>query len=106
MITVTDDAVEHIKELLAEEDRATKGLRLFTTKGGCSGMEYNMEIDGQHDGDHVVEAGDVKVFLSQDSEPYLKGSVIDYNSGLTNTGFRIQNPNAKQTCGCGTSFEA
>ncbi|MEM9446075.1 MAG: iron-sulfur cluster assembly accessory protein [Verrucomicrobiota bacterium] len=106
MITITQDAVEHIKGLIPEEDRVEKGLRLYIEKGGCSGLSYEMKIDIQQAGDSMIESGGIKVFLDEESSKYLKGSTISYNTGLTNTGFRINNPNAKQTCGCGTSFEA
>ncbi len=106
MITVTDSAVKQLRTLLAgraDADRA--GLRLFVENGGCSGLSYGMEFGESHPGDETVERDGVRVFVDAASAAHLRGSAIDYFDGLTGTGFRIQNPNAKRTCGCGTSFE-
>ena len=106
MITVTGSAVKHLRTLLAERpDAAQAGLRLFVENGGCSGMSYGMEFGAGRTDDELVEQDGVRVFVDKASSAYLHGSVIDYYDGLTGTGFRIQNPNAKRTCGCGTSFE-
>lgn len=106
MITVTDSAVKHLRTLLSDRPDADRaGLRLFVENGGCSGLSYGMEFGEAHAGDDTVEQGGVRVFVDADSAAHLRGSVIDYYDGLTGTGFRIQNPNAKRTCGCGTSFE-
>lgn len=106
MITVTEKAREHIRELVPEGERGEKGLRIFIDKGGCSGLQYNMEVDGAKAGDHEEVCEDVRVILDEESQGYLRGSTIDYLDTLTTTGFHIVNPNAKQTCGCGTSFQA
>jgi iron-sulfur cluster assembly protein len=106
MITLTPRACDAIRGLVPAERRDTDGLRIFVEKGGCSGLSYAMTIAPASPGDHTVESGGVCVFLDAGSARYLKGTVIDYSDSLTNTGFRFQNPNAKQTCGCGTSFEA
>lgn len=106
MITVTGSAVKHLRTLLADRpDAARAGLRLFVENGGCSGMSYGMEFGPAQPGDEAVEQDGVRVFVDRESASHLRGSVIDYYDGLTGTGFRIQNPNAKRTCGCGTSFE-
>ena len=106
MITVTGSAVKHLRTMLADRPDADRaGLRLYVENGGCSGMSYGMEFGEAHAGDELVEQEGVRVFVDQESSTYLNGSVIDYYDGLTGTGFRIQNPNAKRTCGCGTSFE-
>jgi iron-sulfur cluster assembly accessory protein len=106
MIDVTPSAAAQIRELVPAGDRAAKGLRLFVEKGGCSGLSYGMNIDGRHEGDLEIPCEDVRVFLDAESTGYLKGSKLDYEDGLTSRGFKLINPNAKQTCGCGTSFEA
>jgi len=107
MITVTDSAVQQLKLLLADHaDSAGKGLRLFVEKGGCAGLQYGMAIEAQQSGDAVIESGGVQFFVDAASAAYLQGSVIDYDDGLAGAGFRINNPNAARSCGCGTSFEA
>jgi iron-sulfur cluster assembly protein len=106
MITVTDNAVNHLRALLAEQDApANSGLRIFVENGGCSGMQYGMTVAQAQPDDEVTARDGVSVFIDPASAVHLRGSVIDYNDDLTGTGFRIQNPNAKRTCGCGTSFE-
>ena len=106
MITVTGSAVKHLRTRLADRPDADQaGLRLFVENGGCSGMSYGMEFGPAKPGDEAVEQDGVRVFVDQESASHLRGSVIDYYDGLTGTGFRIQNPSAKRSCGCGTSFE-
>lgn len=106
MIQVSDSAVKAIRQLVVGQDAPDAGLRIFVQKGGCSGLQYAMTIARPEPTDLKVDAGEACVYLDEESQKYLKGSVIDYSSGLSNTGFKIENPNARQTCGCGTSFEA
>ncbi len=108
MIQVTDNAVQHLRELVPDAgDRQTLGLRLFIEKGGCSGLSYGMKIAAHEDGDTTLSpAADVRLFVDPESEPHLRGCTIDYSDALTGAGFRIINPNAVRTCGCGTSFES
>lgn len=106
MITVTASAVKHLQSLLAEQDDpAGKGLRIGVETGGCSGMQYTMGFDLPKEGDRVIERDGVSVYVSPDCSQHLDGSTLDYADGLTGAGFRIQNPHARRTCGCGTSFE-
>ena len=107
MITVTDNAVKHLRSLLAEQDELAPGagLRIFIETGGCSGLQYSMNFDAPHEGDAVSECDGVRVLVDAASIPHLRGATVDYCDDLTGTGFRIQNPNARRTCGCGTSFE-
>lgn len=106
MITVTDSAVKHLQILIAEHpDSADKGLRIFVEAGGCAGMQYGMALDHLKEGDEVIERGGVKVIVDAFSAGYLRGSTIDFSDELTGAGFRISNPNAARSCGCGTSFE-
>src|SRR4051794_38650312 len=105
MISLTESAVKHLQGLVRTQDDATKGLRLSVEKGGCAGMEYAMALDHTHEGDDVLEQEGVKVMIDSQSLPFLRGSTIDYCDDLTGTGFRINNPNAVRSCGCGTSFE-
>lgn len=106
MVTLTDTAAAQIKELASADGRAGAGLRLSVDHGGCSGMQYVLTIAPSQEGDRPVTHAGASLFLDPACEPYVDGSVVDYEDGLTNAGFRINNPKAKQTCGCGTSFEA
>lgn len=105
MITLTEAAVRHLQTLIAEKGDESKGLRLFVEKGGCAGMQYGMTLDAQEAGDEVFPHGPVRVIVDPESLQYLQGSEIDYSDDLTGTGFRLKNPNAVRSCGCGTSFE-
>lgn len=107
MITVTDSAVKHLRTLLDERGDASAdtGLRISIDRGGCSGLQYGMSFGEPQPGDELVERDGVRVMVDAGSITHLQGSEIDYHDDLTGSGFRIQNPNAKRTCGCGTSFE-
>ena len=105
MISLTDSALRHLQALVRAQDDATKGLRLSVEKGGCAGREYAMALDHTKEGDDVLEQEGVRVMIDPESLPYLRGATIDYCDDLTGTGFRINNPNAVRSCGCGTSFE-
>ncbi len=106
MITITPQAAERIAELLAEKGAGPdEGLRLFVEKGGCSGMQYGMALGPAEADDESVSAGAVQVHVASGSRPHLEGLTLDYHNGLTGAGFRIHNPNAVRSCGCGTSFE-
>lgn len=105
MIQVTDRAAHHIRELTAHSDSA-HGLRLFIEKGGCAGLSYGMEVAPAQSDDQRWEQQGARLFLAADSVNLLEGCTLDFEEELTHTGFKIINPKAKQTCGCGTSFEA
>ena len=106
MITVTDKAAGELRALL-ERKGATPdcGLRLAVRKGGCAGWQYVMEIAAPEAGDTVVEVAGARVIVAADSTGKLHGCQIDYCDDLNDAGFRIENPNAARSCGCGTSFE-
>lgn len=107
MITVTDNAVRHLRSLLETHTAAERrGLRVQISKGGCSGLQYEMLLDAPKDGDAVVARDGVEFLVDPESSHLLSGATLDYHDGLTGTGFQILNPNAARTCGCGTSFEA
>jgi iron-sulfur cluster assembly accessory protein len=107
MIKVTDNAVRQLQSLLAETESASgKGLRVQIAKGGCSGLQYEMSLAAGQADDEVLERDGVQFLVDRESAPYLDGATLDFNGGLTGTGFQIVNPNAARTCGCGTSFEA
>jgi len=105
-VHLTENAVVEVRSMLARPENAGKNLRLYIEQGGCSGMQYGMVFDEQRDGDLVSRAGDVLVLVDPDSANYLRGTVVDFSDALTGGGFKISNPNAKQSCGCGKSFEA
>lgn len=106
-LTLTASAAAHLRELLEDRDAspAEMGLRLFVEKGGCAGMNYAMKIDAPKDQDEIAERDGVRVFVDPDSLAFLAGSEVDYVDALNDAGFKIHNPNAARSCGCGTSFE-
>jgi len=108
IITLTPYAVEMVKKVLAREGLSEQhALRVGVVGGGCSGFSYQLDFDDQtQDGDLVAEYDGVQVRIDPTSAPYLKGMQIDYVSSLHGGGFKFLNPNAAQTCGCGSSFSA
>jgi iron-sulfur cluster assembly accessory protein len=106
-IKITPRALERIKELLAKEANQNAGLRLYISGGGCAGMSYGMSIDDTvGNDDAVVKSSGVKVVVDKLSLIYLRGSTIDYEETLQTSGFKVENPNAAASCGCGLSFKA
>ena len=104
-ILITDAAIEAIGNAIKEEGEDGDGLRVSVVGGGCSGYQYNLDFEKEpRMGDLTLEYGDVKIFVDPISAGYLKGTTIDFVSGLNGTGFKFENPNAKRTCGCGSSF--
>ena len=107
MITVTDGAASKIVALIAEENKTSGGLRVFVQGGGCSGFQYGLMIEegeGDTSADRVFESNGVRLYVDPISLRYLGGAQVDFVDNLTGGGFTIQNPNAKSTCGCGSSF--
>ncbi len=106
MITLTPSAIAHLKELLQSHQAGPGvGLRLQIEKGGCAGMQYAMKLDEAREGDERVSSGDVSVLIDTGSAGFLRGCILDYVDSLNDSGFKIENPNAVRSCGCGTSFE-
>lgn len=105
VISLTESAAEEVKSLLARPEHTGKTLRIFVEQGGCSGMQYSMVFDEKRDGDWVGEQRGVTVLVDAFSAQYLRGTMVDFSAALTGGGFKISNPNAKQSCGCGKSFE-
>lgn len=105
LLSITDKAIQQIKTIAETENLdGKKGLRLAVTGGGCSGLSYKIEFSEQKDRDNVFDYGGVKVLVDPKSIIYLKGIVLDFKDGLNGKGFVFDNPNAKNTCGCGESF--
>jgi iron-sulfur cluster assembly accessory protein len=107
VIVLTASAAAQLKVLVQSKglDPATAGLRLSVEKGGCAGMQYAMDISPAQTGDVVVERDGARLFVAGDSLKWLDGCEIDYEDGLSGAGFRVKNPHATRSCGCGTSFE-
>jgi iron-sulfur cluster assembly accessory protein len=109
MINVTETAASKIAELLVEEGRLGAGLRVFVQGGGCSGFQYGLMIDegdGDAEADQVFEVNGVRLLVDPISLRYLSGAEVDFVDNNMGGGFTIKNPNAKSTCGCGSSFQA
>ena len=106
VVTITDEALGQLKNLLEQEGNPDLGLRLFVSGGGCSGLQYGMAFDDEvRDGDEVVEQSGVKIIVDDFSAPHVRGSEIDYVDGLMGAGFTVHNPNAVHSCSCGHSFD-
>jgi iron-sulfur cluster assembly protein/iron-sulfur cluster insertion protein len=106
VITLTPSAVAEVRSLLTLPENAGKHMRYYVEQGGCSGMQYGMVFDEARDGDVISEQAGVKVLVDTVSVDFLRGMVVDFSDALTGGGFKISNPNAKQSCGCGKSFAA
>lgn len=105
MIRVTDSAVVQLRELLNDRAEAGAGLRLMVEKGGCAGFQYAMKIDQPKAGDESLEKDGVFFYVDAESRGYLNDCEVDYVETLSDRGFKIRNPNAVRSCGCGSSFE-
>lgn len=107
VISLTEQAIRQVKAILTRENIEDHGLRVAVTSGGCSGYSYGLDFETQaRPGDIVASFDGVKIYVDAASAQYLNGTVIDYVSGLQESGFKFNNPNVKGTCGCGTSFSA
>lgn len=107
-VKISERAVEQIRKLMiAENASEDAGLRVGVKSGGCSGLSYYMEFkNAPLANDHVIDCGDVKIFVDVFSAMYLNGSELDFTDGLNGQGFSWNNPNASRSCGCGQSFSA
>ena len=106
-LSLTESAAAKILELMAEEPEGEATvLRVAIQGGGCSGFQYGLGFDrGPVDGDHELTLHGVDVVVDPYSAPYLRGAQIDFLNGLQESGFKIENPNAVSSCGCGHSFQ-
>jgi iron-sulfur cluster assembly protein len=106
MITLTDKGAEKVREFLSSQHAVapTAGLRVGVRGGGCSGFQYALAFDEQHDGDTIFEDKGIRLLVDTPSLPYVKGSTIDFVDGLQGAGFKVDNPNVIAACGCGSSF--
>lgn len=106
LIELTANAVAELRHLLAQPENAGKQFRVYVEQGGCSGMQYGMVFDECREGDLIRRQEDIAVLVDAFSAQYLRGTQVDFSEALTGGGFKISNPNAKQSCGCGKSFQA
>ncbi|MBK7219362.1 MAG: iron-sulfur cluster insertion protein ErpA [Candidatus Promineofilum sp.] len=106
-VSMTEAAGATVRNLLIQKNVPDYGLRVFVAGGGCSGMQYGMALEAEaRDYDHVIEQDGVKIFIDPTSMMYLEGATIDYVDSIMGGGFKIENPNAVTSCGCGSSFKA
>ena len=106
-ITVTKQAVKRLKAVMKCEDKDNQYLRMSVESGGCSGMSYKMDFSSEKkEFDKIFETNGLSVICDLKSWLYLKNIEVDYSDDLLNGGFKINNPNAERSCGCGTSFSA
>ena len=106
VVTITEAAAQKVKQLMDRDKRDESfGLRVKVVGGGCSGLQYQLVFDNERqEWDQEFEQNGVKVLVDTKSAVYLVGSTVDYVDDLNGTGFKIDNPNATSTCGCGQSF--
>ena len=105
MINLTAPAAEAVRELINKRELDGYALRVFISGGGCSGFQYGMALDDNiRESDYVVESDGIKVLVDEVSFDYLRGATVDYVEDLMGGGFKIENPNAVSSCGCGQSF--
>lgn len=105
-LTLTESAIGRVRALIEEKEAQDHALRVFISGGGCSGFQYGMALDDNPlETDHRYDFGGVPVVVDPQSMGYLAGAIIDYEDDLMGGGFKIENPNAVSTCGCGHSFK-
>jgi iron-sulfur cluster assembly protein len=108
LINMTETAVAQLRELITQQEGASPdlGLRVFVYPGGCSGMSYGMAFEDQPaEDDLTIAVSGLKLYVDEMSTQYISGATIDYEDSLMGGGFRILNPNAVRSCGCGHSFD-
>ncbi len=105
IISVTDRALCEIKNIMARQaPDGEVGLRVGVVGGGCSGLSYSMDLGTKREHDHVQCLDGLEIFIDPKSAVYLKGTTLEYQDGLNGRGFVFENPNSRNTCGCGESF--
>src|SRR5262245_17240661 len=105
VVTLTESAADEVRSLLKLPENAGRTLRVYVEQGGCSGMQYSMVFDERRPDDLNADQRGISVLVDPFSAKYLRGAVMDFSDALTGGGFKISNPNARQSCGCGKSFE-
>ena len=104
-IHISDTAAKHVQRFSQMEGKEGYGIRVGVKGGGCSGLTYVLDLVPEPgENDKVIEENGMRLFVDKKSYVFLAGTTLDYSGGLNGKGFEFQNPNAKTTCGCGTSF--
>ena len=104
-ISISEEAVEHVRNFAQQADQPNSHLRVGVKGGGCSGLTYVLDlVDEPSEDDKVLEEHGLQLFVDRKSYVFLAGTILEYSGGLNGKGFVFNNPNAKTTCGCGTSF--
>jgi iron-sulfur cluster insertion protein len=107
MLAFSPAAVVKVKNMAEKEQLEGHGVRVMIVGGGCSGFSYDMDFENEaREGDEVFEFEGLKVYVDPMSFQYLQGTTVDYVETFSFSGFHFENPNAKRTCGCGSSFSA
>jgi len=105
IIAITDAAADKINQIITEQANGETALRMRVVGGGCSGFQYQLALeDTPNVDDNVFSSNGITMFIDPNSAMYLRGTEVDYINGLNESGFKITNPNAQSTCGCGQSF--
>lgn len=105
LVILTPAAVEKVRSMMVKENKPEHGLRVGVVTGGCAGLSYEMRLQkSAYENDITLEQDGIKIFVNKESADFLKGIEIDYVDTLKESGFKYKNPNAKSSCGCGTSF--
>jgi iron-sulfur cluster assembly protein len=105
IVTLTDSAVEKVRSMMAKEGKEGYALRFGLTTGGCAGLSYELKFQkNPYENDIVFDQKGLTVIVNQESVEFVKGVEVDYVDTLRESGFKYKNPNAKSSCGCGTSF--
>ena len=107
-VSLTDRSAEELKSLMAEQGKTDSALRVWVAGGGCSGLSYGMALDDAEpeEGDQVLNDKGIRIYVDTLSLKYMNGSVVEYVDDKLGGGFKIENPNATKSCGCGSSFSA
>ena len=106
VLLLTPAAAAEIKAMVEKPENSGKTLRVYVEQGGCSGMQYSMVFDEPRPEDLTAQMHGVSVLVDAFSAQYLRGATVDFSDSLTSGGFKLVNPNARQSCGCGKSFAA
>lgn len=105
-IHISARAAQKVKDFLKQQEKKDTGLRIIVAAGGCSGMQYQFAFETEKkDDDFIIVKDDISFYIDEDSLNFLKGARIDYVETLQGAGFKVSNPNAKSSCGCGQSFQ-
>lgn len=105
MLTLTERAADEVRSIMGKQGKIDHALRVFVTGGGCSGLQYGMSIDEPKDSDQIYESFGLRIITDPKSLPHIDGSLVDYEESLMGGGFKLDNPQAVDACGCGHSFQ-